>query len=241
MTARAKPARPSRPTRREKGGKGEKASARAERLAQIRAAQQARERRRIILIWSGAIAAVVVIATAVTVSLVVWNRDRPTLSAVTSTDPDRGHVTTAVTYPQTPPAGGQHAPVWLNCGTYPQPVTNENAVHSMEHGAVWVTYQPTLPADQVQALQAALPSTYTLLSPYPGLPSPVVASAWGKQLTLQSATDPRLAEFIRTYRQSPQAPEPGAACTGGTNGTQGTSGTGTGGTQPGPAGPGASS
>ena len=233
MTARAKPAGPSRPTRRGKG------SSRAERVAQLRAAQQARERRRAVLIWSAAIAVVLVISGFVTASLVVWNRDRPTLDAVTTTTPDRGHVTTPVTYPQTPPAGGQHAPVWLNCGTYTEPVTNENAVHSMEHGAVWVTYQPTLPAEQVQALKAALPPTYTLVSPYPGLPAPVVASAWGKQLTLDSGADPRLAEFVRTYRQSPQAPEPGAACTGGTTGTKGPGGAN--GTQPGPPGPGVTS
>lgn len=219
MSTRAKPGRPSRPTGREKS------SARAEKAAKLRAAQKARERRRAIIIWSSAITAVLLISGFVAATLIVWNQNRPTLDAVTSTSPDRGHVTTAVTYPQTPPAGGQHAPIWLNCGTYTAPVTNENAVHSMEHGAVWVTYQPNLPADQIQALKTALPPTYTLLSPYPNLPAPVVASAWGKQLTLQSAADPRLAEFIRTYRQSPQAPEPGAACTGGTNG------------QPTPAGP----
>jgi hypothetical protein len=54
-----------------------------------------------------------------------------------------------------------------------------------------------------------------VLSPYPGLPAPVVASAWGKQLKLTGADDPRLAAFIREYRQGPQTPEPGAACTGG--------------------------
>ncbi|WP_194922430.1 DUF3105 domain-containing protein, partial [Catenulispora rubra] len=48
----------------------------------------------------------------------------------------RNHVTTPVTYPQTPPVGGDHAPVWLNCGVYTAPVANENAVHAMEHGAV---------------------------------------------------------------------------------------------------------
>lgn len=57
--------------------------------------------------------------------------------------------------------------------------------------------------------------TYLLLSPYPGLPAPVVASAWGKQLRLTGAADQRLAAFITSYRQSPAAPEPGAPCAGG--------------------------
>jgi hypothetical protein len=81
-----------------------------------------------------------------------------------------------------------------------------------------VTYDPTLPADQVEKLTASIPDTYMVLSPYEGLPGPVVASAWGTQLVLTGVDDPRLEEFIKEYRQGPQTPEPGAACTGGSDG-----------------------
>jgi Protein of unknown function (DUF3105) len=57
---------------------------------------------------------------------------------------------------------------------------------------------------------------YVILSPYPGLPTLVAASAWGLQLKLQSANDPRIAEFIQKYAQGPQTSEPGAPCSGGT-------------------------
>ncbi|HEU5013424.1 MAG TPA: DUF3105 domain-containing protein [Roseiflexaceae bacterium] len=128
----------------------------------------------------------------------------------------RDHTNDKVTYPQTPPVGGAHNPVWQNCGVYSQPVQNEHAVHSLEHGAVWITYQPDLPAGEVQKLRALVQNrSYTLLSPYPGLPKPVVASAWGLQLQLDSADDARLAQFIARYAQGPQTPEPGAACSGG--------------------------
>ncbi|HEX9343947.1 MAG TPA: DUF3105 domain-containing protein [Actinomycetota bacterium] len=129
----------------------------------------------------------------------------------------RNHVTTAVHYKQTPPVGGDHNPVWQNCGYYGQPLHNENAVHSMEHGTVWITYRPDLPTDQVQRLASmAHAQTYVLVSPYPGLPAPVVASAWSTQERFRSANDPKLSEFVAKYRQGPQTPEPGAACTGGT-------------------------
>jgi hypothetical protein len=122
-----------------------------------------------------------------------------------------------VDYAQTPPAGGEHNPVWQNCGFYEEPISDENAVHSLEHGAVWITYQPDLSEDQISTLRDLAESqTYILVSPYPGLDSPVVASAWGKQLQLESADDPALEQFISAYRQGPQTPEPGAACTGGT-------------------------
>ncbi|MEW6635784.1 MAG: DUF3105 domain-containing protein [Actinomycetota bacterium] len=130
--------------------------------------------------------------------------------------PGGQHTEGDVDYAQSPPAGGEHNPVWQNCGFYSEPVREETAVHSLEHGAVWITYRPDLPPEQVRQLrQLAQSQTYILVSPYPGLDAPVVASAWGKQVRLDGADDPDLDRFIRAYRQGPQTPEPGAVCTGG--------------------------
>lgn len=127
------------------------------------------------------------------------------------------HSEEQIDYAQTPPAGGEHNPVWQNCGFYTEPVRNENAVHSLEHGAVWITYQPDLAQEQVQQIQElASNNAYVLASPYPDLPSPVVASAWGKQLQLDSADASSLKQFVSAFAQGLQTPEPGAVCTGGT-------------------------
>jgi hypothetical protein len=110
-----------------------------------------------------------------------------------------------IDYAQTPPAGGPHNPVWQNCGFYDEPVRDENAVHSLEHGAVWITYQPDLPQKQIGKLRdLAQSNRFVLISPYPDLPAPVVATAWGKQLRLQSAENPDLKRFVRFYSQGPQ-------------------------------------
>ena len=86
----------------------------------------------------------------------------------------------------------------------------------MEHGAVWITYQPDLSAADVAQLRNLVRGhAYLILSPYPGLPARVVASAWGVQLQAAGPGDPRLASFIKTYEQGPQTPEPGAPCSGG--------------------------
>jgi hypothetical protein len=135
-------------------------------------------------------------------------------------DLSQQHVPGPVAYEQTPPVGGDHNRAWQNCGFYPQPIMAEKGVHSMEHGAVWVTFRPDLPAAQVESLQRlAEDQTYIVASPWPeGLPAAVVASAWGRQLTLDSADDPKLDDFIRAFRAGPQTPEPGAPCTGGETG-----------------------
>ena len=130
------------------------------------------------------------------------------------------HTEAAVDYPQSPPAGGEHNPIWQNAGFYDEPVRNETAVHTLEHGAVWITYSPDLPQGQEDEIRQLVEGqSCVLASPYPGLDSPVVASAWGKQLRLEDAGDPDLEGFVGSYLQGPQTPEPGAACTGGTGET----------------------
>ncbi len=126
------------------------------------------------------------------------------------------HTEGAVNYAQIPPVGGDHSATPLNCGIYDQPVPNENAVHSLEHGAVWVTYQPELPQAEVDKLRQMIRGhSHLLLSPYPNLPAPVIASGWGIQLQLPGADDARLSRFLKKYEQGPQTPERGAECSGG--------------------------
>jgi len=151
------------------------------------------------------------------------------------------HVDGTVVYAVTPPVGGPHAAIWMNAGVYTAAVPSERAVHDLEHGAVWITYDPTLPADQVAALtafvarQSLIPESgggapsgqsnrYVVLSPWDGsdLPSPIVISSWGYQLRVTSPTDPRLQMFVDTFRASKTySPEAGSPVDGVPTGTGG--------------------
>ena len=133
---------------------------------------------------------------------------------------DRAHTTDDVTYPQDPPAGGAHAPVWLACGIYDEPVREENVVHDLEHGTVWITHDPGLSADDVERLADQLPAN-GILSPREDLPSPVVVTVWGAQLRLDGADDARLGLFLEEYGDGHTAPELGVSCQGGTPDPQG--------------------
>jgi hypothetical protein len=129
---------------------------------------------------------------------------------------ERDHVDHEVEAGDLPPVGGIHNPEWQNCGIYDEPVPIENAVHSLEHGAIWLTYQPDLAQEDVETLRDSVRGEdYALMSPYPGLRSPVVLTAWETQLELDSAVDSRLADFVDRYQQGPTTPEPGASCQGG--------------------------
>ncbi|MEU6554802.1 DUF3105 domain-containing protein [Streptomyces sp. NPDC046915] len=213
-------------------------AARKARIEEMRRAEQARERRNRVL----TIAASVVVVAGLVVGGVVLVRSQSDngkdAASGSKSSGDSGHfttgkdgvrtwsgklsrthVTTSVKYPMHPPVGGNHNPVWLNCNgnVYTSPVKDENAVHALEHGAVWVTYTAKAKKADVDALAAEVKKTpYTLMSPYENQAAPLMLSAWGHQLSVKSADDPAVNKFFANYVQGKQTPEPGASCTGGT-------------------------
>lgn len=128
------------------------------------------------------------------------------------------HVDTPVKYEMTPPVGGDHNPRWMNCDgdVYKNPIPEINAVHSLEHGAVWVTYNEKAAPAEVEKLAAKVAKTpFTLMSPVKEQSGAIMLSAWGKQLTVDKADDARVAQFFTKYIHGPQTPEPAAPCTNG--------------------------
>lgn len=120
-----------------------------------------------------------------------------------------------IPFGERPPMGGAHNPTWQNCGIYDTLVEAQYAIHSMEHGAIWITYQPDLPVDEVEALEdVALANSRVLLAPYPEQTSKVVLTGWDLQLELDSVTDERLEQFVDRYINT-RGPERGASCEGG--------------------------
>jgi hypothetical protein len=186
--------------------------------AQAAAARQElqQQRRRKTLIRR-TVAVVVLLAAAGGAGYWIFKDRQFTAALVTASYPAAQHLPGPLSYRESPPLGGPHNVVWQTCGIYTVPIHNEHAVHALEHGAVWITYRPDLPAADVQRLQTLASDDYMLLSPYPGLPAPVVASAWNNQMRLSGADDPRLPEFIRRFKNNPDTtPEFGASCLGGT-------------------------
>ena len=175
-------------------------------------------RRRLLPVVLAAVVAVLVVAGAVAVPLLLDGGAGETpadLSAVqVYEDLPAEHTTGDVVYPQAPPAGGPHDPAWLDCGVYDEPVREENVVHDLEHGTVWISYRPGLDRDEIDALAEVLPQN-GILSPYGDQSAPVVVTVWGRQLELTGAEDPRLQLFIDRFGGGETAPEPFASCAGG--------------------------
>jgi hypothetical protein len=140
------------------------------------------------------------------------------ITGITSKEYEAGqHVPMTVAYAESPPIGGEHDPVWADCtGTvYDVDIRHENAVHSLEHGAVWITYNPDLVSPEDVKTLAALVDGESgrMLSPYVGLDSPVSLQSWGHQLKVDSVEDPRIKQFADFLTRNPDFhPEVGASC-----------------------------
>ncbi|MFJ8476276.1 DUF3105 domain-containing protein [Kitasatospora sp. NPDC094011] len=206
------------------GGKAAVADRRT-RIAELRAAEERRDRRNKII--ASVAAGVLVIGAIATGTWLVMDQNQKKKDRVAAANADipgvktfgdltRNHVTTKVTYPMTPPVGGDHNAVWLDCmgHVYDKPVENERAVHSLEHGAVWVTYNGKATPDDITTLSDKVKKTpYSLMSPYPDEQGTITLNAWSTQLVVDSASDPRVNEFFTKYVQGKQTQEPGASCT----------------------------
>lgn len=206
--------------------KQQREARRAEKVAALKAKQAKEKRNRMLGLVGSIVAGAAVIGVLIAVVVTSATPPPPTSQNLTAAERaeleiegletfevESTHVQSAVEYEMTPPAGGPHNPTWLNCGIYEEAVPNEYAVHSLEHGAVWVTYDPEqVEGAELEALRDLMPSNYIILSPFEGLSSPVAASAWGASIALDGVDDERLVDFIVKYRLDPNAPEPGALC-----------------------------
>lgn len=221
MTPQNRPGNPARRAEAEQTVKQQREAKRQEKLAEYQR-QLAKRQRTTLLWWVLSGVAVLVVAAVVILSLVTAPKTYTAgssgaeIEGVESFEFEGGdHVEGTVDYEQNPPAGGPHNNVWLSCGIYTEQQTNENLVHSLEHGAVWIAYDPEkITGADLDALRAHAPRTYSIVSPYDGLPSPVVVTAWGHQLKLDDVNDPRIEQFYEEYWQGDSTPERGASCEG---------------------------
>ncbi|MGY2080780.1 DUF3105 domain-containing protein [Modestobacter sp. SYSU DS0657] len=174
---------------------------------------------------AAAVAVAVFAAAILTYAVITVNRSNA--NRITSADQLEGletyeyagaeHVVTGVDYTETPPVGGPHDNEWADCtGTvYDVQIRPENAVHSLEHGSTWITYDPDLVSDDDLATLEELVDGRAglMLSPWPGQGAPISLQSWNHQLTVDSATDERVEQYVDFFTLNAQFhPEPGASC-----------------------------
>ena len=112
--------------------------------------------------------------------------------------------------PPLTPAGGPHYASPLRQGIFDEQVADGNAIHSLEHGMVWISYQPDdLSGADLEVLRS-IASDFgrdTILSPRVENASPIIVVSWGRRIILDELDEQLIRDFITTNRN--RSPEPG--------------------------------
>ena len=105
-------------------------------------------------------------------------------------------------YNSNPPTSGWHYAVPAQSGIYDTVFPDEQLLHNLEHGHIWIAYRPDLPKDQIEAL-ADIAKSYSskiIMVPRPNNPAPIALAAWEYLLKLDSFNEQQVKDFINAYR-----------------------------------------
>ena len=104
-----------------------------------------------------------------------------------------------------PPTYGPHHPAPLPTGVYTTVQADEDLVHNLEHGHVWISYQPAnLSAADLAALTSLVESfgasSGIILTPRPADASLIALASWGHLLELSTFDAATIRQFILINR-----------------------------------------
>lgn len=119
----------------------------------------------------------------------------------------RNHVSYEVAYEQTPPLSGPHSEDWVNPGYYEEQQPAERLVHSLEHGAVVVYYDPEAITEEGRSDLQKRASTYTgtwtsfiaVPTPEESPEAPYTLTAWRHRLRLSEYDPDAVTAFLAEY------------------------------------------
>ena len=91
-------------------------------------------------------------------------------------------------YNSVPPTSGTHSPFWAQCGVYLQAIPDIVQVHSLEHGAVLIQYNPDIDPADISALEAFAreKDSHVVVAPNPDEVSFIVVTAWTVRMELST-------------------------------------------------------
>jgi len=116
--------------------------------------------------------------------------------------------------PDEPPTSGDHADP-MPWGPYDRELPDVNTIHNLEHGGIYVSYQPDLPAEQVEAMKQLLFAPYTdsefqpnkvIMAPRAANASLIVISSWQRSIKLDAYDKQKIIDYYTT--NAGKSPEP---------------------------------
>ncbi len=104
-------------------------------------------------------------------------------------------------YNSNPPTSGSHWPQPANWGVYQATQADEQLVHNLEHGGIWISYKPDqVDQDTINRLND-FANRYPLIivEPRPANDAKISLAAWTRLLNLDSFDERSILEFIEAF------------------------------------------
>lgn len=110
-------------------------------------------------------------------------------------------------YNSNPPTSGPHYVQPAEWGVYPSPLKDEQAVHNLEHGGIWISYKDIddQTKEQLETIAKAN-SGSVILSPRPDGEAKISLASWTRLEKLDSYDEGKILEFIKSNKN--KSPEP---------------------------------
>lgn len=105
-------------------------------------------------------------------------------------------------YNSNPPSSGPH---WANPaknGFYDEPLRDEQLIHNLEHGHIWIAYRPDV-SDEVKARLKEITEKEdwkVVAAPREANDAKIACVAWGRILKMDEPNYQKIEDFIKTYR-----------------------------------------
>jgi hypothetical protein len=117
--------------------------------------------------------------------------------------------TETVEYETSPPVSGRHAQTPAPCGTHAEPIPDEIQLHSLEHGAVGVQFQPdALKPGEIARIEGIVREyeNNVFSAPYPEMEPAIAVTSWGRMMTLDSVDAGAIRKYIAEFGNQPAEP-----------------------------------
>lgn len=110
--------------------------------------------------------------------------------------------TTGSGYNSNPPTSGPHWNGPAKNGVYESPLADEQAIHNLEHGYVWISYKSDVGDDVKNKLKDIVKEDEwkVILTPRDANDSKIALAAWGRVLKMDEPDYDKVKDFIKTYR-----------------------------------------
>lgn len=120
--------------------------------------------------------------------------------------PDQGqqHIAPGQThdpYNSNPPTSGPHYEQPAPWGVYDKELPDEQLIHNLEHGGIWISYKPGLDEEAINQLKDITDdySVKLIMTPRPQNDSSVAVAAWQRLLKLDSFDKDQIKSFIKAF------------------------------------------